>query len=244
MAKKNESEAPPQAVPEKKRKTWDAKPSHKFIHTVLTVIITLGVVGGGVTAYRFFQRDTQTSINNSAAPSIVKTVVAPDAARAHFDEASFSMDLPADWKRLPPDLVGEYAMYKYQATKKNADNRYLTVYVDRLPLTMPVSMEVAVQPNGQTLTHGNVSEECRNFTTPTTNNPQSNLARWDGVSFYCDMSTKAGTTVGTSSPDAINSVTLTSVGFTPHKFFFLYEDDNYNPDYGILYDMLNSFKVK
>jgi hypothetical protein len=50
--------------------------------------------------------------------------------------------------------------------------------------------------------------------------------------------------VGTSSPSAVNSVTLTNVGFTEHKFFFVFEDDNYNPDYGIMYNMLDSFKVK
>jgi hypothetical protein len=233
-----------EAAPDKKNKKWDPKPSHKIIYTILTVLITLAVVAGGAGAYWYFKQDTKTTINNDAAPSIVKTVVAPDAARAHFDETTFSMDLPADWKRLPPDLSGTYNQYKYQATKKNADNRYLSVYVDRIPLTLSVSKEVAVQSNGQTLSHGNVSDNCRNFTTRATSQTHLTTARWDGVSFICDMDTIAGTTVGTSSPNAINSVTLTNVGFTDHKFFFVYEDDNYTPDYGIMYNMLDSFKVK
>lgn len=225
-------------------KRWDAKPSHKLLHTIITVIVTAVVVGGGVGAYWFFKQDTQTNINNTAAPAVVKTVVAPDAARAHFNEAVFSMDLPADWKRLQPDIGGNYNQYKYQSGKKNADNRYLSVYVDKLPLTMAVSREVAVAASGQGLTHGSVSDICTTFTTQPNARALITPARWDGVSFNCDMASKVGTVIGTSSKEAVNSVTVQNAGFTSHSFFFVYEDDNYTPDYGILYNTLSSFHVK
>jgi hypothetical protein len=226
-----------------KSKKWEAKPSHKLIHTMLTILITLVVVGVATGAYKYFLHDTQTTIKNDAAPAIVKTVVAPNAARAHFDEADFSMDLPSDWKRLTPS-ISTYAEYKYQASQKNADNRYLSVYVDRIPLDMAVNKEVALQSNGDSLSHGNVSDNCTTFTTKATPSSLKMPAKWDGVSFLCDMDAVTRNVVGTSSPSAVNSVTLTNVGFTEHKFFFVFEDDNYNPDYGIMYNMLDSFKVK
>lgn len=70
-------------------------------------------------------------------------------------------------------------------------------------------------------------------------------AKWDGVDFLCDMDSKFRNVVGSSSPGNINKVTLTSqTSFTPHSFFFVYEDNNYNPEYTIFYEMLDSFKVK
>lgn len=230
--------------PGKKSKTWDVKPSHKVRHTIITVLVTLLLAGGIGGGYLYFIQDTQTTISNADAKPITTTVKAPNAARAHFDESDFGFDLPSDWKRLQPDTTGQYAQYKYQSGLKNADNRYLSVYIDRLPLNLPVNKAVAVSGEGSTLTHGNVSENCYDFTARPSATAHSASAKWDGVDFICDIDGRARNVVGTSSPGMINKVDMTSPGFTKHSFFFLYEDNNYNPDYGIFYDMLNSFRVK
>jgi hypothetical protein len=229
---------------EKMIKKWDVKRSHKIRYTIITVLVTLLIVGVGAGAYVFFLKDTQTTISNDGAKPLVTTIKAPDAARAHFDEVNFSMDLPADWKRLAPETTGPVQLYRYQSGLKNAENRFLSVYVDRLPLTMAVNKEVAVSGEGTKLTHGNVSANCTEFTNKPAVHAMSAPAKWDGVDFLCDMDGTTRNIAGTSSPGNINKVELTNVGFTKHTFFFLYEDDNYNPDYGIFYGMLDSFSVK
>lgn len=225
-------------------KQWDAKLSHKVLHTVLTVAVTLLIVGGGAYAYRFFQQDTQTSFTSNPGRARVSTVESLNPAGAKFDEANFTMELPADWKRLAPDLAGPHKKYSYQAGLKNADNRYLTIYTDGLPQNMAVNKAVAVRGEGSKLSHGMASENCTEFTAQPAANALAVPAKWDGIDFLCDMDTNTRNVIGTSSPGNINKVVLTDVGFTQHSFFFLYEDNNNTPDYDIFYKMLDSFTVK
>jgi hypothetical protein len=225
-------------------KKWEAKVSHKVIHTILTVAITLLIIGGGAYAYYFFQNDTKGSLVNNPGPAISSEVAANPQGTAHFTETNFSFDLPSDWKKKGELTTGPYHKYSYQATIKNADNRFLDIYIDTLPLEMPVNKIVAVTANGDKMSHGEVSNNCSEFTQQTTPKQLKIQAKWDGVNFLCDMDGTARNIVGTSSETAINSVTLQNVGFTKHSFFFVYEDDNYNPDYGIMYNMLDSFRVK
>jgi hypothetical protein len=225
-------------------KKWEAKVSHKVIHTILTVVITLVVIGGGAFAYIYYKNDTKGSMENNPGPAIKSVVAANPQGTAHFTEANFSFDLPGDWKKKGELTTGPYHKYSYQATLKNADNRFLDIYMDSLPLDMSVNKVVAVTANGDKLSHGEISNNCAEFTQQTTPKQFKIQAKWDGVNFYCNMEGTSRNVTGTSSAQGINSVTLQNVGFTKHSFFFVYEDDNYNPDYGIMYNMLDSFTVK
>ncbi|HSH18543.1 MAG TPA: hypothetical protein VK978_04095 [Candidatus Saccharimonadales bacterium] len=228
----------------KRVKHWDAKLSHKIIHTVATIVVTLALVGGGAYAYRLFQQDIQTTYQSNPGKARVSTVEALNPARARFNEAAFTMDLPGDWKRLQADLSGPYKKYSYQAGLKNADNRYLHIYVDGIPLNMAVNKSVAVRGEGAKLSHGMVSENCIEFTAKPSSGALSVPAKWEGVDFLCDTDSVSRNVVGTSSPGMINKVELTNIGFTKRSFFFVYEDNNYTPDYDIFYKMLDSFTVK
>lgn len=225
-------------------KKWDAKLSHKVRHTVITIVLTLLVIGGGAYGYYFISQDTQAEIRNGSGEGTTRIITAETAAKANFDEAFFSFSLPGDWKRLPPDLSGPYKKYSYQSGLKNAENRYLQIYADGIPLDKAVNKAVAVRSEGATLTHGEVSTNCTEFTAPAVPKRLAVPAKWDGVDFLCDMDVTTRNVVGTSSPGAINRVELTNVGFTKHNFFFVYEDNNNTPEYNIFYDMLESFTVK
>jgi hypothetical protein len=205
------SEDQPIQKPAKQRKHWDAKPSHKLIHTVVTVVITLLLVGGGAYAYYFLQKDTETEFTSNPGKVRESTIQSLNPAGAKFDEGAFEMELPGDWKRLQPDLSGPYKKYSYQAGLKNADNRFLTIYVDGVPPNLAVNKAVAVRGEGATLSHGMVSENCTEFTNPTTPNQLAVTAKWDGVEFLCDLDTKTRNVVGISSPGAVNKVELTTV---------------------------------
>lgn len=225
-------------------KKWEAKLSHKVIHTVLTVLVTLLIVGGAWYGYLFFKKDTQVQMKNNPGQVISTTVAANPQGTAHFTEAFFSFDLPGDWKKTGELTTGPYHKYSYRATLKNADNRFLDIYADTIPQGMAVNRVVRVEANGNSLSHGEVSNNCAEFTNQTTPKQLKLPAKWDGVNFLCDMDGTSRNITGTSSPTAVNDVTLQDVGFTKHSFFFVYEDDNYTPDYSILYNMLDSFKIK
>lgn len=149
------------------RKPWDAKLSHKALHTIVTIAVTLLVVGGGAYGYYLYSQDTKTVVRNNPGPKIVRTVEGLNPSTAVFDEAFFSFKLPADWKRLQADTSGPYKKYSYQAGQKNADNRWLYIYADGLPLTMAVNKAIQVTSEGDTLTHGEISTNCTEFTAET-----------------------------------------------------------------------------
>lgn len=229
---------------EKPKKHWDAKPSQKLKHTVITIVITLIIFGGGAWAYVFFVADTKATITTSPAAETIKTVEAPNSKDVQFTEPGFLFSLPVDWRKTGELTTGPYHEYSYKATLKNADNRYLDIYIDTLPLDMPVNKEVAVHPVDGKLTHGTISDNCTTFTAKPTPTALSAPARWDGVDFLCDMDSSTRNVVGTSAPGTRNKITLANPGTTGHNFFFVYTDNNYNPDYSIFYNMLDSFSVR
>lgn len=226
----------------KRSRSWDAKPSHKVIHTVATIIVTLAIVCGGAYAYYFFSADTQTVLDNSKSQATIRTVASATSENIRFDETSFSFMLPPDWKKTGELTTGPHHKFSYKSMMKDADNRYLDVYMDSLPLDMAVNKVVAVRGEGDKLTHGVVSDNCTTFTNKT--GSLKVPAKWDGVDFLCDMDATTRNVVGTSAPGSINKVELTSVGFTKRSFFFVYTDHNYTPEYSIFYKMLESFTVK
>ncbi len=211
----------------------------------LTVLLVTGLLlsGAGLYAYRLLLQDTQPVISSTVGAT--RTFQGTAEERQKIDEAVFSFNLPADWKRIPPEQT-VYKSYRYQSGKKNAENRYLTVFVDTIPLDRPVNKAVALRPSGSGLRHGQASENCSEF--PGVQSAgQGRLqlkTTWDGVEFICDLDTETRNVIGTSSPGSVNSVRLSGPAAGSHSFFFLYEDNNYTPDYSLFYGILDSFKIK
>lgn len=226
-------------------KQWDDKLSRKVIHTTVTIVVTLVLFGGLTAAYLFYKHDTSTTLQDNPGKQLISTVKATNAANKPFSEGDFTFNLPSDWKKTGDPTSGAFPRYSYQATKKNADNRFLYIYEDgNIPAAMAVDRVVSVQPQDSKLTHGEVSDNCADFTNRASPQQHTGPAKWDGVDFVCDMDNKAGDVIGTSSPGMVNKVELQNEGFTKHDFFFVYTDDNYTPDYGIFYNFLDSFAVK
>lgn len=224
-------------------KKWEAKLSHKIRHTVFTVLVTLLIIGGSTFVYQYFTNDVAASIQHSPGVGTTKIIASPTAQNLQFTEEYFSFKLPSDWKKTGQLTTGPHRKYSYQATLKYADNRYLDVYFDQLPLNMAVNKTVAVRGEGATLTYGQVSDNCMSFTNKPSASAIQAPAKWDGVDFICDMDAITKNVVGTSSPGNINKVELVSPGFTKHHLFLVYTDHNHSPDYQIFYDFLNSFKL-
>jgi hypothetical protein len=95
-----------------------------------------------------------------------------------------------------------------------------------------------------------MSDVCLTFTGAPASSAQTaqslpnQLAKWQGINFMCDLSNYNNNSVGTSSLQGINTVTLTGSTTGRHSFFFLYVDHNIQPDYSIFTNALKSFRVK
>ncbi len=231
MARTKTAEA--QAGRQKKRK-----------RRLLGSLIFLSLLAGlGGAAYKFLMQDTEAVISTN--PGIRRTLRGTNEEKQRINELAFAFDLPADWKKIQPEQT-TYNSFRYQSTKKNAENRYLTIYADQIPLDKAVNKVIAVHPKGTRLTHGELSQNCTEF--PAVQSARqgrlSMTARWDGVDFICDLDTDSRNVIGTSAPGSVNSVKLTGPATGAHSFLFAYEDNNYTPEYTIFYNVLDSFTVK
>lgn len=231
-------------MPRSKKQLEQDQRARRRKQRLRVVMVLLVVVAAlGYAAARFIAADTQMQLTTSAGTT--KTFQGTQEANQRFDEATFSLSLPADWQKTTPEQT-IYAGLKYKSTKKQADNRFLTVYVDRIPADRAVNKVLAVREATGKLTPGTVSEQCSDFpeVQKTGVGKLAVQASWDGVPFVCDLDAITRNVVGTSSPGAVNAFTLTGPKAGTHRYFFVYEDNNYTPEYNILYTALKTFQAK
>lgn len=215
---------------------------HKsHIIRLLMGIITMAVL---VAAVAWFFRGTSSVTNPEP---VTHTVSSNEGATKGFDEGIFTFSLPVDWVVESHDAQ----QYTLQSTKKYFDNRTLNIYLDTIPPNFALNRLLPVQIQGNTIQTGTVSDDCRSFTGGSISGAQqaqslpNTPAKWQGISFICDLSNYNRNAVGTGSIGSpLNTITLLGPASGKHSFFFVYTDHNVNPDYNIFYAMLQSFRLK
>lgn len=208
------------------------------------------VVASGLYGFRAWDTRSHADINNS--PPVVRFVNAGATGQTHINEDVFTLDLPAGWKLVDHQAqpAAKYNQYNFQGSGPDAGTRLISVYQDQIPTDMPVNRLVSVQSEGSRLSHGTVSDNCINFASDASRNtPQAQTQhiaqlKWSGTDFLCDIGSYERNVTGTSAAGSINSVALSSQTSGAHNFFFVYNDTNLNPDYTILYGVLDSFRLK
>jgi hypothetical protein len=218
-----------------------AKAPRRHHYKVWAVLALIGVVAV-ILGLRALKPNTQIT----AAKSVTSIINGPKTKK--FDEGIFTINLPVDWTfvNVQRDI---YTIYHFKsAIGGDDDDREMDVYVDSNPVNFPVNRMVPVQANGDSLIvdAGEVSDNCTAYTTGATTDRTtvSEQAKWQGVTFLCDMANTARNVVGTGSPDGLNTVVLTGDVSGQHHFFFSYTDDNDKPDYSIFTNALTSFHLK
>jgi hypothetical protein len=159
------------------------------------------------------------------------------------------MELPGDWKQVERKTTTTENSITWQGTKKGQDNRKLTLYVDVIP-PLAVNSLLPVTASGDTLSLGDVSDNCATFTqkgTLDTSKAVQNRdspAKYKQVDFICDLAQVTQNKTGTGSTDGINMVNVTGLTKGKHKYFFLFNDQNIQPNLTILTNAIKSFKAK
>lgn len=218
----------------------------KALLVMLVSIALAGLIGGIV--FLDLRKHVSPSIEGES--KVVSQVLSENSHGVVVNEPFFSIELPEDWKETGRNTSGLYNSVSWQATLKGKDNRYLTIYVDRLPTDMPVNKLIAVRAQGNGLTFSDVSDNCANFTVGgsqdsrviATSKPAP--TKWNKVDFLCNLPRAIDNEIGTGSEGTPNSVTVTGASQGTHKYFFLYTDRNFQPDYSIFYNVLKSFTAK
>jgi len=221
-------------------------PWQNFRKKAFVVVVAILLLAAIIAGWYIDSHSGTTIIHNSVAKTTF--VSATNTPVQTFNETDFTIQLPNDWKFIV-QTTGPYHFYTWQDNAKYEENRILDLYVDTIPGTA-VNRLQPVSAEGNRLQVGKLSDDCLTFTGPPVSSAQAaqslpnQLAKWQGINFMCDLSNYNNDAVGTSSPQGINTVTLTGPATGKHSFFFLYVDHNIQPDYTIFTNALESFRVK
>ena len=215
----------------------------------------LFVLGGSALVFAILAGVVVLDLRRSVSPivegesKVVNQVLSDNAQAVVIDEPFYSFELPSDWKETGRNGDSRYTSISWQASLKGQDNRYLTLYIDRIPFDMPYNKIVTVKAQGTGISYADVSDNCANFTVGGTANgrPVTGLptpTKWNKVDFICNLPRAVDNQVGTGSEESPNAVTVVGPTKGAHKYFFLYSDRNFQPDYNIFYNVLSSFRAK
>lgn len=219
---------------------------HRLRHIVIVGIISVTVLAvlGGAT-WRLIGRNTPKAVTGGVVtvPQQITTT-----SVLNVNEPYFTMQLPADWKQTSGTIAGSFS---WQATAKNEDARFLTIYIDdAIPANLPVNRELPLTAQGNQLTYGQLSPNCATFTAGGTLETtqavklKPALAVWQNINFICNLPNVVDNQIGTGSMAGVNTITLTGPTAGTHSYFFLYTDRTGEPDYDILYNIIQSFRAK
>lgn len=203
---------------------------------VISVLIFVGFLAiSGLVLWLFMNMSTEEVTQPQA---ITHEYVAPAQTGKLFEEANFSLRLPDDWKLATHD-THPYDYYKFQATEKGADNRWLELYIDAFPTNVSVNRLLPVRiEDGKAVLAGGVSDNCAKFT----DGPAVSGAapsKWAEVNFSCDMARTSQNRVGVGALEQGQQIKLGG-----RTYLIIYTDHNISPNYQIIEDMVESFTAK
>jgi len=216
--------------------------SHFKFYSTFGVFVLLVVAAA---AYGINQLRPDTYVSQTP-PPVVTPYDATDPKAVSVSEPLFTLSLPAGWKVRDNNDIPKPA-YSWSGTVKEDATRSISLYLDALPQGLAVNRALPVQPKGDSMTIiGNVSDNCTNFTRPTTDDTKAGtaIARWQGTQFVCDIGNNTRDVVGLSTTDGVNGVTLTGPQAGRHQVYMAYTDNSASPDYTIFVDVLKSFQLK
>lgn len=214
---------------------------HHFLMFVVPACLVLAAAGYFIV--KDLQKSQSPTVEGTA--RVVGQITGQDAHKLAIDEPLFTMQLPSDWKEVERINKQHEQSITWRATKKNQDNRTLKIYIDTIPTTLAINRLLPVVAQGDSLTAGDVSDNCATFTgTGDRSQARSTSSgRWAGVDFICNIAGFVDNQVGAGAAGSINQVTVTGAK-GPHKYFFLFTDRNVQPDYSIFQNALQSFRAK
>ncbi len=216
---------------------------HHLARLFLVMVAIAALIGLGWLLWRHYT-GSPIAVNG-------QTLYVPQSAKAQptqiISEPLFVTQLPSDWRLVS----AKSGVYSWQSTLKGNDNRYLSIYVDSVPTSLPVNQELPLTVNGNQLSYGALSGNCANFTPGGTLNAAQAVklkpspAVWHGVNFICNLPRVIDNQIGTGSVgNPVNATTITGPQNGTHSYFFLYTDRNAQPDYSILYNVIQNFRAK
>jgi hypothetical protein len=215
---------------------------HYWPFILIGCLVIICVISGVIWFSHIFSAKTYLK----QAKSVTHYVAGTTTTLQHIVERTFSVDIPVSWKAVPPPST-QPTVYSWTGEATDGTGRRLDIYIDQVPSTLAVNRLLPVQVAGNKLeTVGTVSDNCVNFTNKSTENAATGTApaKWDGVSFICDMGNYERDVVAVGSAAGVNSVILNGPMTGSHAVLLVYTNDGINPTFSNLTSIVQSFQVR
>jgi hypothetical protein len=214
-----------------------------FVVVCVSLLVCAGI--GGFLFWDMSQSGPSGHVEG-ASQSVEQVADVGSGPTLNVNEPFFAMQVPANWKEVerrnvPTDRSITWA----PRANKTAVGHSLKVYIDTTPKDFAINKLLPLDASTNMLTYRQMSDNCKSFTTPgskTSNLPQP--SKWQGIDFMCDLPSFAQNKVGTGTAGAVNATAVTGPTKGTHRYFFVYTDHNYQPDYQLFYNVLKSFQAK
>lgn len=212
---------------------------HRHKRARRNFIIIGSVVVTGALIYGLFHIRIAPKQDLHNAPSVSKAYNPNSAKYITVSKPFFTMQLPYGWTEVAHGSNPDDPKYSFHSAAGQA--QLMDMYIDSIPTPFGINRAVVVSGSGNGVAHDTVSDNCSTFTDGGKKNPQTGLApaKWQGTDFQCDMANFARAVVGTISKEGQNFFLATGASGT-HRVFITYTDNNINPDYSVLYGILES----
>ncbi len=228
------------------------KPVYNLSRRPLLVIAVIMILIIGGLYFVFVARTDKTILKNNNKPLVSRVKASP--TNTDVSQAVFSFSLPGKWKLTAQNWDNRYTSWQWSSLDARSAARKFEVYLDTIPTDRAVNYLMPVTANYSGLELGTISDNCVNFTpgaSPTSDRPTftplskaSLPSKWQQVNFLCDNANVSHQVVGIGTLSGLNSVSLTGPVKGTHKFFLLYNDSNFTPDFSIFSTILATFQVK
>lgn len=212
----------------------------------IAIFVLFILLGGALIAYDIYKNQSKQQTGEAQLSQLNYDAKGPWLT---VNEPTFKMQLPGDWREIRRIKNSVENSILWQSTKLKENNRYVTVYIDIIPRQLAVNKLLTVEGVGGEIRHGAISDNCAAYTNGGAIDANAALkskvtqAKWEEVTFMCDLPKVFDNVVGTSSKEGINIVSVTGEEKGTHKYFFTYTDHNAHPNYDIFTDMLDSFSA-
>lgn len=221
------------------------KISHSKRNRTLTIYLAfLLLVALAIWLIIHFVYGAETKIVHSKA-SITKVGSSTTASNlTTYSASNFSFKMSSGWSRVAVQ-GSPYQLYEWQ-TGSGADYQTIDVFENSSTSNLAVNRVIIVSANGNQINVlGQPSDNCANFTNGHKTSTLSGYpAKWQGVAFNCNLNSTETDTVGISSAQSINNVSLTSPSGTKDNFYFLYTDHSLSPSYADFDSLLTTFTLQ
>lgn len=160
-----------------------------------------------------------------------------------IQKPEFTMSLSSTWKETAAGQTATAPRYAFTDTQ---NSRVIEFFINNPPVNLALNRAIVVSGVDEKLAYDLVSGNCTAFTDANKTASQSTVAKakWQEVDFLCDAANSSRAVVGTISKDGMNQFLVRLPNGVTYKVFIMYTDNNINPDYSVLYEILQSMQFR